>query len=119
MRLCKRTVTIPKPLYGEVKEYIYRRLDQPQLDQQVPLGIFFHHGFFVQKKDVFFLRLSIDYRELKRKTRPERQPILRIQRILNDRWGDKWFTVLDPGKAYHYHQGFVAEISLPLAPLPC
>ena len=73
--------------------------------------------FFVQQKDVFFfLRLSIDCRELKRKTHPERHPILRIQRILNDRWGNKWFTVLDQGKAYH--QVFGAEMSRPLTPLP-
>lgn len=70
MRLCKRTVTIPKPLYGEVKEYIYRRLDQPQLDQQVPLGIFFHHGFFVQKKDVFFYDYLLTIENLKGKRVP-------------------------------------------------
>ena len=31
----KNYVSIPKPLYGEVKEYI---------EEQVPLGIFFPHG---------------------------------------------------------------------------
>ena len=35
----KNYVSIPKPICG-----VYRRLDQSQLDQQVPLGIFFPHG---------------------------------------------------------------------------
>ena len=65
----------------------------------------------VRKKDGS-LRLCIDYRELNRKTYPERQPIPRIQDILNGLGGNKWFTVLDQGKAYH--QGFVADKSRPL-----
>ena len=58
------------------------------------------------------LRLCIDYRELNKRTYPERQPIPRIQDILNGLGGNKWFTVLDQGKAYH--QGFMAEESRPL-----
>ena len=65
----------------------------------------------VRKKDGS-LRLCIDYRELNKKTYPERQPIPRIQDILNGLGGNQWFTVLDQGKAYH--QGFVAEASRPL-----
>ena len=44
---------------------------------------------------------------LTEKTYPERQPIPRIQDILNGLGGNKGLTVLDQGKAYH--QGFVAE----------
>ena len=38
--------------------------------------------------------------------------IPRIQDILNGLGGNKWFTVLDQGKAYN--QGFMAEESHPL-----
>ena len=65
----------------------------------------------VRKKDGS-LRLCIDYRELNKKTYPERQPIPRIQDILNGLGGNKGFTVLDQGKAYR--QGFMAEESRPL-----
>ena len=65
----------------------------------------------VRKKDRS-LRLCIDHRELNKKAYPERQPIPRIQDILNGLGGNKWFTVLDQGKAYH--QGFMAEGSRPL-----
>ena len=58
------------------------------------------------------LRLCIDYRELNKKTYSERQPIPRIQDILNGLGGSKWFTVLDQSKAYH--QGFMADESRPL-----
>ena len=82
-------ISIPKPLYEEVKEYMV----------------------CVRKKDGS-LRLCIGYQELNKKTYPERQPIPRIQDILNGLGGNKWFTVLDQGKAYH--QGFMAEGSRPL-----
>ena len=57
-------------------------------------------------------RLCIDYRELNKKTYPERQPISRIQDILIGLGSKKRFTVLDQGKAYH--QEFMAEESRPL-----
>ena len=55
------------------------------------------------------LRLCIDYRELNNKTIPDRQPILRIQDVLDNLGGNSWFSTLDQGKAYH--QGYVAEES--------
>ncbi|KAL9971666.1 hypothetical protein ACROYT_G017863 [Oculina patagonica] len=47
------------------------------------------------------------YEELNSKTEDDRQPIPRIQDILNSLSGNTYFAVLDQGKAYH--QGFVAE----------
>lgn len=58
------------------------------------------------------LRLCIDYSELNRKTHPDRQPIPRVQDILDGLGGKSWFSVLDQGKAYH--QGFMEEASRPL-----
>lgn len=65
----------------------------------------------VRKKDGS-LRLCIDYRELNHKTVPDRQPIPRVQDIMDGLGGHSWFSLLDQGKAYH--QGFVSEESLPL-----
>ena len=64
------------------------------------------------KKEDGSLGLCIDYGELNKKTYPERQPIPQIQDILNGLGSNKWFSVLDKGKAYH--QGFMAEESHPL-----
>lgn len=54
----------------------------------------------------------MDYRELNRKSVPDRHPIPRIQDMLDSLSGSSWFSVLDQGKAYH--QGFLDEESQPL-----
>ena len=110
----KNYVSIPKPLYGDVKEYLEDLINRNWISK--------YHVVYsslmvcVRKKDGS-LRLCIDYRELNRKTYPKRQPIPRIQDILNGLGegggGDnKCFTVFDQGKAYH--QGLIAEKSRPL-----
>ncbi|CAG2255280.1 unnamed protein product [Mytilus edulis] len=53
------------------------------------------------------LRLCIDNRELNKKTIADRQPIPRIQDVLDSLGGKQWFTVPYQGKAYH--QGFMDE----------
>ena len=58
------------------------------------------------------MRLCIDYRELNKKTVPDRHPIPHIQEALDSLGGKSWFTVLDQGKAYH--QGFMGKYSQPL-----
>ena len=64
----------------------------------------------VRKKDGT-LRLCVDYRELNRRTVPDRHSIPRIQETLDSLGGNSWFSVLDQGKAYH--QGFIAPKSRP------
>ncbi len=58
----------------------------------------------VRKKDGN-LRLCVDYRQLNKKTVPDRHPLPRVQATLESLGGNNWFTVLDQGKAYH--QGYV------------
>ena len=49
------------------------------------------------------------YRELNRRTVPDRHPIPQVQEMLDSLGGNSWFSVLDQGKAYH--QGFIAPKS--------
>lgn len=51
----------------------------------------------------------MDFRELNRKTFPDRHSLPRVQEILGCLGGNHWFSMLDPGKTYH--QGFISEES--------
>ena len=53
------------------------------------------------------LRLCIDYRKLNKKTIPDKQPIPKMQDILDSLGGQEWFSTVDMSKAYH--QGYVKE----------
>lgn len=99
-------MSVPKPLYEEMKDYLTDLIAQGWIERS-------HSSYAspivcVRKKDSS-LRLCIDYRELNRKTHPDRQPIPRIQDILDGLGGNTMFSLLDQGKAYH--QGFMAKDS--------
>ncbi|KAL0185703.1 hypothetical protein M9458_019063, partial [Cirrhinus mrigala] len=98
--------SVPKPLYQEMKDYLHDLIAQGWIEKT-------HSPYSspivcVRKKDGS-LRLCIDYRDLNRKTLPDRQPIPRVQDILDSLGGNAWFSVLDQGKAYH--QGFMSPES--------
>lgn len=96
--------SIPKPLLKEVKEYVQDLLAKGWIvKSRSPYAA---PVVCVRKKDGK-LRLSIDYRQLNRKTIPDRHPLPRIQDLMNTLGGYRWFSILDQGKAYH--QGFMAE----------
>ena len=52
------------------------------------------------------LRLCVNFRELNRRTVPACHPLPRVQTSIENLGGNKWFSPLDQGKAYH--QGFVS-----------
>ena len=101
--------SIPRPLYREVKEYIQDLLSRGWITKSQ--SSYSSPVVCVRKKDGS-LRLCIDYRDLNKKTIPDRQPIPRVRDVLDSLVGQAWFSTLDQGKAYH--QGFVDENSRPL-----
>lgn len=96
--------SIPKPLYEEVKSHLQDMINRGWISNSK--SPYSSPVVCVRKKDGS-LRLCVDYRQLNSKTEDDRQPIPRIQDILNSLSGNTYFSVLDQGKAYH--QGFVAE----------
>ena len=60
----------------------------------------------IRKKDGS-LRICVNFRHVSSKTVPDKQPIPKVQDILNSLGGNKWFTVLDQTRAYY--QGYIAE----------
>ena len=101
--------SIPRPLYQEVKDYLEDLLERGWIEKSE--SPYASPVVCVRKKDNS-LRLCVDYRELNKKTIPDRQPIPKMQDVLDSLGGNKWFSTLDQGKAYH--QGFVAEDCRPL-----
>ena len=53
------------------------------------------------------LRTCVDFRQVNSKTVPDKQPIPKVQDILNNLGENKWFTVLDQTRPYY--QGYIAE----------
>ena len=98
----KNYVSVPRPLYPEVKQYIEDLLNNEFIRESK--SAYSSPVVCIRKKDGT-LRLCVDYRELNRKTVPDRHPIPRVQETLDSLGGNAWFSVLDQGRAYH--QGFV------------
>ncbi|KAL1252662.1 hypothetical protein QQF64_017355 [Cirrhinus molitorella] len=105
----KTYISVPKPLLQEVKEYLQDLLNRGWVSKS--RSPYSSPVVCVRKKDGS-LRLCCDYRELNRKSVPDRHPIPRIQDMLDSLSGSSWFSVLDQGKAYH--QGFLDAESRPL-----
>lgn len=100
----KNYLSIPCPLYPEVKGYIEDLLKQGFIRKST--SPFSSSVVCVHKRDGGMI-LCIDYRELNKKTVPDRHPIPHIQEALDSLGGKSWFRVLDQGKAYH--QGFMGR----------
>ena len=95
---------IPRHMYSEVKNYIDDLISNGWVRESC--SSYSSPIVCVRKKDGG-MRLCIDYRKLNAKTIPDAQPIPRIQDIVDNLGGKKWFTTLDMSKAYH--QGYIGE----------
>jgi hypothetical protein len=72
--------SIPRPLYPEVKQYIEDLLNRGRMTKlKSPYSSFV---ICVCKKNGK-LRLSVDYRELNKRTNPDRHPLPRVQDTLD------------------------------------
>lgn len=80
-------VSIPKPLYGEVKEYMEDLINHNWISKSC--SAYSSPMVCVQKKEGT-LRLSVDYQQLNMKTYAEHHPIPRIQGNLKGMGGNKW-----------------------------
>ena len=97
---------IPPLLYKEVKDHVHNLLANGWIRQSFSE---YSSPMVCVRKKCGGLRLCIDYRKLNLKTIPDRQPIPRIQDILDTLHGNTWFSTLDMSQAYH--QGELHEDS--------
>ena len=94
---------IPQKLYEEVKNYIDDLITNEWIKQSN--SAYVSPMVCIRKKDRS-LHLCIDYRKLNNKTIPDRQPIPKIQDMLDCLGGgQQWFSTLDMSIAYH--QGYI------------
>ena len=96
---------IPKPFYPEVKHYIEDLLNKGFITKS--RSTIYSSPVVCERKKDGSLRLCVDYRQLNERTIPDRHPLPRIKDTLESLGGNRFFTLLDQGKAYH--QGFVRK----------
>ena len=97
---------IPPHLYNEVKNYIEDMRTNGWIRESYSS---YTSPIVCARKPNGAMRLCIDYRKVNAKTATDAQPIPRIQDILDNLAGARWFSTLDMSKAYH--QGFIHEDS--------
>ena len=102
----ERYRNIPKHLYDEVKDHVNNLLANGWIRQSYSP---YASPMVAVRKKCGGLRLCIDYRKLNKKTIADKQPIPRIQDILDGLNGKQWFSTLDMSQAYH--QGEISESS--------
>ena len=100
--VAKTYLSVPKPLYREMKDYLHGLIAQGWVKKSNSPNA---SSVVCVCKKCGSLHLCIDYCELNKKTIPGRQPIPRVQDIMDGLRGNSWFPLLDQGKAYH--QGFM------------
>ena len=110
----KNYISMPKPLYQEVKVHIEDLLNKGWIVESK--SNYSSPIVAVRKKDGR-LRLCCDFRQLNQNTVPDRHPLPKIQATLDNLAGNTWFTLLDQGQAYH--QLFITPESRHLTAFIC
>ena len=87
----KSYVSVPQPLYNEVKMYVQDLLNRELIRKST--SAYSSPVVCVRKRDGS-LRLCIDYRAMNRKTVPDRHPLPRIQQTVESLGGNKWLSLL-------------------------
>ena len=105
----KNCVSLPHPLYGEIKHYIEDLLNREFIK---PSKSSYSSPCVVVRKRDGTLRLCIDYRALNQKTIQDCPPLPCVQEAPDNLGGNHWFSTLDQEKAYH--QGVVSKECQPL-----
>ena len=88
--------TIPKQHSSEVKQYLEDLITSNWI--KTSYSSYASPMVCVRKKDGS-MRLCIDYKELNKKIIPDRMPIPRIEDVLENLGGHKYFSTLDMSKA--------------------
>ena len=96
---------LPRKLYEDVRNYLNDLIVNGWIQESE--SPYASPIVCVRKKDNS-LRLCVDYRKLNLKTISDRQPIPRVQDLLDGLHGQQFFSTLDMAKAYH--QGFVRDV---------
>ena len=97
---------IPRMLYQKVKNHINNLLMNGWIRQS---NSPYSSPMVCVRKKCGGLRLCIDFRKLNQKTIHDKQPIPRMQDLIDGLGGQKWFSTLDMSQAYH--QGQIEENS--------
>ena len=90
--------SIPRPLYPEVKQHVEDLLNRGWI---VKSKSSYSSPVVCVRKKNGELRLCVDYRELNKRTVPDRHPLPRVQDTIDGLGGNRWFSLVDQGKAYH------------------
>ena len=98
----KNYYKIPKPLIEEVKEHVSDLLDRGWIKESTSAN---SSPVVLVRKKGGGLRVCCDFRDLNRKTIPDKHPLPRITDTLENLGGSSWFTVIDHTRAYY--QGFI------------
>ena len=93
--------SIPKHLYDDVKIHLQNLIANGWIKRSQSA---YSSPIVCARKKDGSLRMCVDYRRLNQKTIPDRQPIPRVQDILDGLNGQVWFSTLDLTQAYHQGQ---------------
>ena len=90
--------SVPKYLYRELKNYIEDFLNKKWI---VHSNSLYSSPVVAVRKKYGTSRLCCDYRKLNSKNMPDSHPLPRIQDILDNLGGNKYFSLLDQSNIYH------------------